>query len=157
MTTSQDAVSAAISATVTSSRALLGIVAQSMSAALEELSLVQFRPLVVLDTAGPLRMGDLAERIGVHPSTLSRTVDRLEAGEWITREVSPESRRVVIVTVSSKGHGMVADVTRTRRRAIAAVLRELAPADREAVRIGMTLFADAAGEPSAPEMLTLGL
>lgn len=157
MTTSQDAVSAAISATVTSSRALLGIVAQSMSAALEELSLVQFRLLVVLDTAGPLRMGDLAERIGVHPSTLSRTVDRLEAGEWITREVSPESRRVVIVTVSPKGHGVVADVTSTRRRAIAAVLRELAPADREAVRIGMTLFADAAGEPSAPEMLTLGL
>ncbi|WP_430867299.1 MarR family winged helix-turn-helix transcriptional regulator [Demequina aurantiaca] len=157
MPTSRDAASAAITATVTSSRALLGIVAKSMSGALDELSLVQFRLLVVLDTSGPLRMGDLAERIGVHPSTLSRTVDRLEAGGWISREVSPESRREVIVAVSQKGKAMVAEVTRTRRRAIAAVLRELDPADREAVRLGMTLFADAAGEPSAPDMLTLGL
>ncbi|WP_062208518.1 MarR family winged helix-turn-helix transcriptional regulator [Demequina oxidasica] len=157
MTSSRDAASAAITATVTSSRALLGIVAQSMSGALEELSLVQFRLLVVLDSSGPQRMGDLATALGVHASTLSRTVDRLESGEWITREVSPESRREVIVAVSNKGHGMVAEVTRTRRRAIAAVLQGLDPADREAVRLGMTLFAEAAGEPSAPDMLTLGL
>ncbi|WP_061964145.1 MarR family winged helix-turn-helix transcriptional regulator [Demequina aurantiaca] len=157
MTSSRDAASAAITATVTSSRALLGIVARSMSGALEELSLVQFRLLVVLDSAGPQRMGDLAVSLGVHPSTLSRTVDRLEAGGWISREVSAESRREVIVAVSDKGHGMVAEVTRTRRRAIASVLRDLDPADREAVRIGMTLFAEAAGEPSAPDMLTLGL
>lgn len=157
MSTQRDAASAAITATVTSSRALLGIVAKSMSGALEELSLVQFRLLVVLDSTGPLRMGDLAVSLGVHPSTLSRTVDRLEAGEWITRGASAESRREVIVAVSGKGQAMVADVTRTRRRAIAAVLRELDPEDREAVRRGMSLFADAAGEPSAPDMLTLGL
>lgn len=157
MTTSRDTASAAINATVTSSRALLGIVATSMSGALEEVSLVQFRILVVLDGAGPLRMGDLAVRVGVHPSTLSRTVDRLETGAWITREVSVESRREVIVTVSEKGHGIVADVTRSRRRAIAAVLRDLEPGDHEAVARGMAAFADAAGEPSAPDMLTLGL
>lgn len=157
MTVSREGAAAATTATVTSSRALLGIVARSMSGALEEMSLVQFRLLVVVDGAGPLRMGDLAERVGVHPSTLSRTVDRLEAGEWIVRAPSAQSRREVIVGLSDKGRALVADVTRTRRKAIADVVRELSPEDREAVRLGMTLFAGAAGEPSAPDMLTLGL
>lgn len=157
MANQRDSASAAIAATVTSSRALLGIVAQSMASALEELSLVQFRLLVVLHTAGPLRMGDLAQRVGVHPSTLSRTVDRLESGEWIAREVSQESRREVMVAVTEKGHAMVAEVTNTRRRAIAAVLRELPLGDRDVVGQGMALFAAAAGEPDGPDMLALGL
>jgi len=157
MTASRDTASAAIAATVTSSRALLGIVATSISGALDELSLVQFRLLVVLHTSGPMRMGDLAQRVGVHPSTLSRTVDRLEAGKWIAREASVESRREVMVAATDKGDAMVADVTRTRRLAIAAVLSDLSVEDRDTVRRGMTLFAEAAGEPAGPDMLTLGL
>lgn len=157
MTTEREAASAAISATVTSSRALLGIVAQSLAQVLDELTIGQFRVLVVLEGSGPVRMGELAERVGVHPSTLSRTVDRLASGEWIERGASPESRREVIVSLAERGSALVADVTRKRRRSIAAVLRELPDAERAEVRRGMELFARAAGEPASDDLLALGL
>ena len=150
-------VAAAAMATLVASRSLFGFVAQSLAPALDELTMPQFRVLVVLDGAGPLRMGDLAERIGVHPSTLSRTVDRLVAGEWIERASAEESRREVHVELSDRGRALVNDVTYRRRTQIARVLASLPDADRAAVRRGMELFAAAAGEASPQHLLELGL
>lgn len=144
-------------ATLIASRSLFGFVAQSLAPALEELTLPQFRVLVVLDGAGPMRMGNLAERIGVHPSTLSRTVDRLVAGEWIERAAVEESRREVHVELTRKGRALVNDVTERRRTRIAGVLESMTDADRVAVRRGMELFAAAAGEASPEDLLELGL
>ncbi len=150
-------VDAAAMATIIASRSLFGFVAQSLAPALDELTMPQFRVLVVLDGAGPLRMGDLAERIGVHPSTLSRTVDRLVAGEWIERASAEESRREVHVQLADRGRALVNNVTDRRRTQIARVLASLPDADRTAVRRGMELFAAAAGEASPGDLLELGL
>ena len=144
-------------ATLVASRSLFGFVARSLTPALEEMTMPQFRVLVVLDGAGPLRMGDLAERIGVHPSTLSRTVDRLVAGEWIHRASGEESRREVHVDLSDKGRALVDDVTSTRRSEIATALASLPADDRDAVHRGMELFARAAGEASPRDLVELGL
>ena len=157
MTHDRDAASAAITATLTSSRALLGIVARSMAGALEDMTLQQFRVLVALDGTGPARMGTLAESTGVHPSTFTRMADRLEAGGWIHRDASPDSRREVLVDLTDQGRALVGDVTRRRRRAIATVLRTLEPEDRDAVRHGMEVFAAAAGEPEVRDLLSLGV
>jgi len=150
-------VDAAAMATLVASRSLFGFVAQSLAPALDELTMPQFRVLVVLAGAGPLRMGDLAERIGVHPSTLSRTVDRLVAGEWMERASAEESRREVHVKLSDRGRALVNDVTDRRRTQIVRVLTSLPDADRAAVRRGMELFAAAAGEAAPEDLLELGL
>lgn len=150
-------VDTAAMATLVASRSLFGFVAQSLAPALDELTMPQFRVLVVLDGAAPLRMGDLAERVGVHPSTLSRTVDRLVAGDWIARASSQESRREVHVKLSDRGRALVNDVTDRRRTQIARVLTSMPDADRTAVRRGMELFAAAAGEASPEDLLELGL
>ncbi len=157
MTSDRDAAAAGISATLTSSRALLGIVAHSMASALEDMTPQQYRVLVVLEGSGAARMGALAESTGVHPSTFSRMADRLEAGGWIRRDASPDSRREVLVDLTDAGRALVEDVTRRRRRAIGAVLRSLEPPERDAVRLGMELFARAAGEPAARDLLSLGV
>ncbi len=157
MTSDRDAASAAITATLTSSRALLGIVAHSMASALEDMTLQQYRVLVVLEGSGPARMGALAESTGVHASTFSRMADRLEAGGWIRRDPSPDSRREVLVDLTEAGRTLVSDVTRRRRRAIGSALRSLNPEDREAVRCGMEMFARAAGEPGSRDLLSLGV
>jgi DNA-binding MarR family transcriptional regulator len=157
MTGDRDAATAAIVATLTSSRALLGIVSRSMAGALEDMTLQQYRVLVALDGTGPARMGALAESTGVHPSTFTRMADRLEAGGWIRRDASPDSRREVLVDLTDQGRALVDEVTRKRRRAIASVLRTLAPDDRDAVRRGMEIFATAAGEPEVRDLLTLGV
>lgn len=144
-------------ATLTTSRALLGVVARSVAEALDMVTLPQFRVLVVLAGSGPMRMGALAERVGAVPSTFSRSVDRMEQGGWVRREHSPESRREVLIHLTPHGENLVAHVTDRRRREIADILAQLKPDDRQAVGRAFALFAAAAGEPLPEDMIILGL
>jgi DNA-binding MarR family transcriptional regulator len=155
--TDEDDIRQAADATVTASRALLGIIARSMLPALEDVSLPQFRALVLLSGAGPLRMGALAERLGVTVSTFSRTADRLVAGGWAVREDNPDSRREVILALTPKGQGLVASVTDHRRALIEDVLTRMPQAERERLADSLRAFADAAAEPSVADLLILGL
>ena len=147
----------ATDSTVVASRALLGMVARSLSTALDVVTIPQFRVLVVLVSTGPQRMGDLAERIGVHPSTLTRTVERLEQSDLILRAPVPGNRREVRVELASAGATLVATVTDLRRAEIMAVVESLSDADREEVRRGMEIFARAAGEPEPEDLLEFGI
>lgn len=144
-------------ATVTASRALLGIIARSMVPALESVSLPQFRVLVVLSSSGPLRMGVLAQKLGVTISTFTRTADRLVTGGWARRESNPDNRREVLLALTDAGRGLVNTVTEHRRLLIEDVLLRMAPADRQQLGDALTAFAAAAGEPAAADLLVLGL
>lgn len=144
-------------ATLTTSRALLGVVARSVAEALDMVTLPQFRVLVVLAGSGPMRMGALAERVGAVASTFSRSVDRMEQGGWVRREHSLESRREVLIHLTPHGENLVAHVTDRRRREIADILAQLKPEDRQAVGRAFALFAAAAGEPLPEDMIILGL
>ncbi|UUT36325.1 MarR family winged helix-turn-helix transcriptional regulator [Microbacterium elymi] len=155
--TSADSREDAAEATVTASRALLGIIARSMVPALEQVSLPQFRVLVVLASAGPLRMGALAERLGVNVSTFSRMADRLVLGGRVRREGNPDSRREVILALTDSGHELVRSVTDQRRTLIAEVLARMDPGDRDTLNDSLRAFDRAAGEPAVADLLILGL
>src|SRR4051794_21824936 len=146
-----------VDATLAASRALVGVVARSLAEVLEQITLPQLRVLVVLHAEGPLRSGALAERLGVHQSTFTRTADRLVGQGWIRREVSAESRREVIVDLSDAGQELVLDVMKARRREIEKILRTATREQGKAIRGGFEAFARAAGEPEAQVLLTLGL
>lgn len=153
-----DAITAATAdATLAASRALLGVVARSVTAALDVVTLPQFRVLVVLSSAGPTRMSTLAERMGALPSTFSRSIDRMVAGGWVERLPSPESRREVLITLTPGGRELVAEVTERRRLGIAAILSTITTDQQNAVQDALRLFADAAGETPASDLLTLGI
>lgn len=156
-TKTSDAKVHALNATLTSSRALLGIVARSVASALEVVTLPQFRVLVLLSTQGPTRTGALAERLGVNPSTFSRSLDRIVAGGWVSRELNPGSRREVIVDLTDDGRRLVESVTLRRRREFRTVLSRLSPEEQEVVAHAFELFNTAAGEPGVEDLLTLGL
>lgn len=159
MTTRESAEPAvdAADATLTASRALLGVVARSVATALEVVTLPQFRVLVVLVGSGPMRIGALAERMHAVPSTFSRTVDRMVTAGWVQRSASPDSRREVMIDASPAGRELVERVTELRRRELAAVLDGMSATDRATVLAGFSTFTLAAGEPSADDLLILGL
>lgn len=146
----------AVEATLTASRALLGVVARSIATALDEVSLPQFRVLVVLVGSGPMRIGALAERMNAVPSTFSRTIDRMVAGGWVERSASPDSRREVMIDASRSGRTLVDRVTDLRRREIAAVLNALDGEERRMVTMAFSTFSLAAGEPAADDLLIIG-
>lgn len=139
------------------SRALLGVVARSLADALDHVTLPQFRVLIMVTAQGPTRMRDLAEQFGARPSTFTRIVDRLENGGWVERSHGHEDRREVLVTGTPAARQLVDEVTERRRREIAAILSRLDTGQHQQLHDAFDLFASAAQEPAAEELLILGL
>lgn len=56
---------------------------------------------------GPLSPSAIARRAGLHPATVTGILDRLEQGEWITREREPDAtdRRAVAVKALRNRNG----------------------------------------------------
>ncbi len=146
-----------VEAVLSASRALVGVVARSLAEVLDQVTLVQFRVLVVLGSQGSLRSGVLAERLGIHQSTFTRTADRLVAQGWVRRDTSPESRREVVVDLTEAGRALVEEVTLRRAADVERILASASPRERARIRAGFEAFARAAGEPEPEELLTLGL
>lgn len=139
------------------SRALLGVVAQSVVEALESVTLPQFRVLVVLASSGPAPIGVLAATLGSVPSTFSRFLDRMEEAGLVARQPSPGSRREVLIALEPRGAAIVEEATERRRRAIAEILRRLGSAERAALVAALDSFSLAAGEPAPETLLVMGL
>lgn len=133
-------------------RALVGVIAQSLAITLEHVTLPQFRALVLLRALGTTPAGILAARLGVTASTGTRLVSRLVRGGWVERGGSESDRRLISLRLTSKGTNLVDDTRRRRERALKDILRTMPDADRAAAIDGLRRLADAAGEPS-PESL----
>lgn len=151
-----DNLAEAATATVTASRALLGMIAASLAPVLEQVSPPQFRVLVLLSVFGSMRIGALAQRLGVHQSTVTRTVERLAVGGFVRRTRNPENGREVWVEATAHGLALVRTVTEHRYQDAVATLSRLTPAERGVVIAGMALYASAAGEPTAESLVNLG-
>jgi len=142
-----------VDATLTASRALVGLIARSLAALDDAVTTPQLRVLVVLSNHGPMRAGDLAEHLGANQSSFTRLADRMVAGDLVTRSTGTVDRREVIISPTEHGARVVADVTDARRREISAVLGRLTPDQHDVVRAGFALFAGAAGEPAADQLV----
>src|SRR6516165_11218848 len=82
----QPADAAAVDAVLMASRSLIAVATRSLGAAAEEITIAQYRALVVLASRGPQRMADLAGALGVTPSTAGRMCDRLVRKKLIRRQ-----------------------------------------------------------------------
>ncbi|HET7481775.1 MAG TPA: MarR family transcriptional regulator [Actinomycetota bacterium] len=80
---------------------------------------------------GPLRVGELAERLGLAESSVSRLVDRLTALGLTARRPLAADRRVVEVELTKGGRSIVAAVARRRRDYLIDILNALEPDERE--------------------------
>ena len=151
-----DAAPEGIDELLAASRGLLGVVARSLAPALEDVTVPQFRLIVLVTTLGPTRSGDLAERLAVGPSTLTRNVDRLVADGWVERLPSSESRREVLVGPTDQGRALVADVMDRRRNEIVGLLASLPYEDRASVFAGAAVLRRAMHEPLLEEISAFG-
>jgi DNA-binding MarR family transcriptional regulator len=132
------------------SRALVAVAARSLAAAGDEVTLPQYRALVVLAARGPQGTAELAAALTVNPSTATRMCDRLVRKGLVRRHRQAGDRRAVRIALTATGRDLVDEVTR-RRRAELARLLEVLPADQhEAVIAAFRAFAAAAGELPEP-------
>lgn len=133
-------------AVLTASRVFVAVAARSLAEHEAEVSLQQYRALVVLGSRGAQRPVDLAEALGVEPSTATRLCDRLVDKRLISRRRGAGDRREVRLDLSRRGRTLVESVTRRRRQEIARILAAVADAERAAVVQAFRTFATAAGE-----------
>jgi DNA-binding MarR family transcriptional regulator len=133
-------------AVLTASRVLVAVAARSLAEHESEVSLPQYRALVVLGSRGAQRPVDLAQALGVDPSTATRMCDRLVRKRLITRRRDVVDRRVVLLDLSAAGRRLVDRVTSQRREEIGRILEAVDPAEHGALVRAFTTFGVAAGE-----------
>ena len=135
-----------VNGVLTASRVLVGISARSLAAVESDVTLPQYRALVVLAEHGEQRVSSLAEALDIHPSTATRLCDRLVGKQLLYRAESPTSRREVAVGLSPPGRALIASVTRRRRAEIARIVRRMPVDSRPHLIAALEAFTDAAGE-----------
>ena len=136
---------------LTASRALVGLAIRSIEQTPYDVTVVQHRVLVLLATRGPLTVGDIAEGLGVNPSTATRHCDRLQRLTLVTRTRSTTDGRVVVVGLSAAGERVVSGVMERRRAEVEKVLGRLSPAETVGLLEAVQAFNRAAGEPEAAD------
>ncbi len=127
-------------------RMLIAQTARSLAQLNANVTLPQFRALVVLATSGPARVVDLAAELRVQPSTATRMCDRLVRKGLVSRHEHPADRRAAWVVLTRTGRNLVAEIMRRRRDELAALVQAIPVADPEAFASCLHALVVAAGE-----------
>jgi DNA-binding MarR family transcriptional regulator len=77
------------------------------------LTFARYEALVLLtfSRTGALPMAKIGERLMVHPTSVTNTVQRLEAAGFVTREPNPRDGRGTLARVTDQGRAVVDKVT----------------------------------------------
>ena len=135
-----------VDAVLSASRVLVAVAARSLADVAEEVTLTQYRTLVVLASRGPQNLAGLADAVGVAPATATRMCDRLVRKDLIRRRTERDDRRQLRVALTAKGRSLVDAVTGRRRQEIARIINEI-PVEQQAVLVqALGRLASAAGE-----------
>ena len=133
-------------AVLTASRVLVAVAARSLAEHDAEVSLQQYRALVVLASRGAQRPVDLAEALGVDPSTATRLCDRLVRKHLISRRRQLDDRRQVRLDLTPRARALVDAVTERRRQEITRIVTAVPEAGRRELVRAFEAFGAAAGE-----------
>jgi len=148
-TAAEESLDVITDALLTASRLLVAISAHSIALVDENITIPQFRTLVILSNRGPINLATLATLLGVQPSATGRMVDRLVSAGLIDRLPHPTSRRELLAALTKRGRDVVRQVTAHRRTEIARIVEKMPPAERHGLVRALTAFTIAGGEPDA--------
>jgi DNA-binding MarR family transcriptional regulator len=96
----------------------------------------KLRALDLLAEHGALRIGELADGVGVDDTTATRLVDRLEDFGLAERRIDSDDRRATTVELTQVGEQLVAELAGERQQFFCDVLAALEPDERsELVRL----------------------
>jgi DNA-binding MarR family transcriptional regulator len=110
------------------------------------------RQAILVLSRGELRMGELARRLGLQVSTVTRLVDKLERAGLVERRPGAADRRSVTVALTASG-GEVAERLRAARAAfMVEVLDVLEPAEQRQLVKLMAKVGSALGERTEREV-----
>lgn len=137
-----------VEALLVASRAIIGIAVRSLAASGADVSVAQFRALVVLSADGPHRVVDIAGELATSPSAAARMCERLVRKGLLDRRRIGSDRREVQLSLTDEGHRVVMKVIDLRRAELAAVVGMLPERTLWPAVAMLRQLATAAGEPT---------
>lgn len=143
-----------VDAVLSASRVLVAVAARSLADIGEDVTLTQYRTLVVLASQGPQSLAGLATSIGVTPATATRMCDRLIRKGLIRRKSESDDRRQLRLSLTKSGRELIAAVTLRRRSEIALVISAITPDEQRVLIQALDRFAAAAGETPEQDWTT---
>jgi DNA-binding MarR family transcriptional regulator len=132
-------VEAVSDALLEASKALVGIAQRTLPSE-PRVTLAQFRALTLLDGEEGMRSADLADALGVSPSTATRLCDRLVRAALVNRVASEDDRREVRLSLTPSGTLVVRDGLARRRRALSRLVAKIPAEDRAPFVRGLRAF-----------------
>jgi DNA-binding MarR family transcriptional regulator len=116
-----------------------------------DVSTSQFKVMFVLFLRGPLRIGSLAEVLGVSLPTMTVTIDRLVKRGIVTREDDPNDRRVVFCRLSAHGQQILNQLWSSARARTRQMLSVLSAEDLKVVEQALEILLKA-GQITSTEL-----
>jgi DNA-binding MarR family transcriptional regulator len=105
-----------------------------------DLTPTRLTTLAVLASAGPMRMGGLASRLGVQVSTMSRIVDIMVTSGWAERMPDEADARACVIGITPVGAALIASVRQDSATRLADCIARLDPADLTALRAALPVI-----------------
>jgi DNA-binding MarR family transcriptional regulator len=107
------------------------------------MTVAQAATLEALEIEGPLRLGDLGRRMGIHPSTLTRNLRRLEERGLVERTSESGDGRAARARLTERGRDAAREVERQSVQFARTVLDHLPEKRRAEVLCGVRELLDA--------------
>ncbi|MDT4937105.1 MAG: hypothetical protein QOG80_776 [Pseudonocardiales bacterium] len=119
------------------------IYAETMRRARCDLTYGDSRLLGRLNAGGPLRIGELADLLGIDSSTITPQARRLQRTGLIMRAPDPTDGRAALLTITPAGQKLLKRVNRSRRELLIERLRDWPEAERAAAAAALSRLANA--------------
>lgn len=100
--------------------------------------------------AAPMSQKDLAERLRLEKSTVSRLVARLEGRAWVRRDPHPQDGRSVLLYLTAEGQQATGRLAAARTTKFNELFSAIAEEDRPAVLRALTTLTRAMDQASPP-------
>jgi DNA-binding MarR family transcriptional regulator len=109
-----------------------------------DLTPTRLTALAVMNSAGPMRMGSLATRLGVQVSTMSRIVDVLVASGWAERRPDEADARACVIGITSAGAELIGRVCQSSETRLAGCIAGLDVPDLAIIQAALPVLEELA-------------
>jgi DNA-binding MarR family transcriptional regulator len=107
-----------------------------------DISPSHLRALRVLNSSGPLRLGDLSERLQITPRSTTEVIDALEDRGFVTRSPDQTDRRATLVSLTLTGRALFDQIRQVRSAEADRFFGALSAVDRRHLRRILRILAE---------------
>lgn len=133
-----------VDAVLAANRVFVAVAANALADVEPEVTMPQFRALVLIDMHESMTVAHLADALGVVPSTATRMCDRLISKQLLDRATDSSNRRQVTLALRREGRALIEASTAKRTSEINALLTSI-PADLQSqLAASLSLLVEAA-------------